>query len=639
MNKILRNRLYVVIFGFAIFSVILNFVMQRFIARDQFLQSSIKIFSEVEHILDSNEVVIESIKRNFKENCRLRAKIAAELIEFDRTAIVSTERLRELADLLKVEEIHIFDENGTIIGGTVPSSYGISVHDGPQIGFFKDMLLSKDIELTQDLMPNTANQELMQYAAVWMPCKEHFIQIGRHPRHVMEVLEGTQLSAIFRDIVLDNNADIFAVDMHTLNIVASTEKSFVNRNISEFGFFRNQFKDAAKGNNYTIDNEEYFVVLSENILSNNVFLGKMIRVNDLYSNVNMDSVILIFYLVLAAMVVITAISRYLKYYVLDDMEAVNDNLEDITNGNLNTKVTASATPEFVELSHHINVMVDSLKENTRRAFEMCDKLNVPIGLYEYRNGMHRVAITGNLAEILGLDDKKHLAVFANRELYEEKLEEIKRNLVDEVHGIYKLPWAERYIRLEENEYPDATIGVVMDVTDGYMEMSAIARERDTDVLTGLLNRRSFFVRIENLFNNEEQLGNAAMFFVDANKLKYINDAFGHKAGDMYLCAIADLIRSWRGENKVYCRFGGDEFVLFVYGAKSKEELLEAFDDIMYEMSNSTIEIDGEEIRLSFTVGAAFYPDNSTDYHALIAIADENMCRNKGMGITTRKMLM
>ena len=638
MNKILRKRLFIVIFGFVVFSVALNFVLQRFIARDHFIESSRSIFSAVTHMLQTNEDVIATVKRNFKENCKLRARVAAALIEYDRTIIESEERLNEIATLLRLDEIHIFDEKGTIISGTVPASICLSVYDGEQIGFFKGMLQNKDTELVQDLVPNTARGKLMQYAAVWMPCKEHFVQIGREPRWVMEVLKDTELPHIFKDIVLDSNAHIFAIDITTNNIVASTNENLVDKPVSNFGVSSKDFATASKGMNITYNNEDYYFVLSREVLHGNLKLGKFIKTSDLYREVNTDTFILIFYLGLAAIVVIGAISRYLKYYVLDDIEAVNNDLKEITDGNLNTKVNASATPEFKKLSEHINMMVGSLKENTRRAFEMCDKLDAPIGLYEYRHGMKKVSVTGNLAEILNLDSEQDLAVFANKKLYEEKIEQIKASLVDEEHRIYKLPWAERYVRLEQVEHPDATIGVVMDVTVSYLEMSNIVRERDTDELTGLINRRSFFSNMEKLFQDTSDLGYAGMFFVDANKLKYVNDAIGHKAGDLYLCAIADALRTWAGKNKVYCRLGGDEFVLFTYGADSKEELLEAFEDAMYRMNNTFIEYEGEKIRLSFTVGAAFYPEHSEDFRALMRMADKNMLQNKGKGITTRNML-
>ena len=638
MNKILRNRLVIVIFGFVIFSVALNFVLQRFMARDQFIENSRSIFHSVTHMLQTNDDVIATVKRNFSDNCKLRARIAAALIEYDRTIIESQDRLREVSELLKLDEIHIFDEKGTIVGGTVPKSYGMTVYDGEQIGFFKGMLQSKNIELVQDFTANTASGKVIQYAAVWMPCQEHFVQIGREPRWVMEVLKDTELPHIFKDIVIDSNAHIFAVDVTTNNIVASTNERVVGKQISHFGITAEEFNAAAKGMNVAYNNEDYYFVASKDVVHGNLKLGKFIKTSDLYREVNTDTYILVFYLVLAAIVVIGAISRYLKYYVLDDIEAVNNDLKEITDGNLNTKVNASATPEFKKLSEHINTMVGSLKENTRRAFEMCDKLDVPIGLYEYRHGMKKVSVTGNLAEILSLDGKRDLAVFANKELYEEKVEQIKANLVDVEHRIYKLPWAERYVRLEQVKHPDATIGVVMDVTATYLEMSNIVRERDTDELTGLINRRGFFSEMENLFQDTSKLGYAGMFFIDANKLKYVNDSIGHKAGDFYLCAIADALRAWAGKNKVYCRLGGDEFVLFVYGADSKEELLEAFDKAMYRMNDTFIEYEGEKIRLSYTVGAAFYPEHSEDFRALMRMADKNMLQNKGKGMTTRNML-
>ena len=106
MNKILRNRLVIVIFGFVIFSVALNFVLQRFMARDQFIENSRSIFHSVTHMLQTNDDVIATVKRNFSDNCKLRARIAAALIEYDRTIIESEERLNEILEK-SLEEINL----------------------------------------------------------------------------------------------------------------------------------------------------------------------------------------------------------------------------------------------------------------------------------------------------------------------------------------------------------------------------------------------------------------------------------------------------------------------------------------------------------------------------------------------------
>lgn len=639
MDKILKNRLCIAIFGFVIFSLALNFIMQRFIAKDEFYKNSQAIFADVEYIIKNNEAVIEAVKRDFKETCRLRAKVAASYLEADHTMVHSVKKAQELADLLRVDEVHIFDKNGTIIGGNIPIHYGLNVDSGEQIGYFKAMLADKNVELAQDLQPRTFDGKWMQYAAVWMPCKEHFVQVGREPHWLNEVLERTDLTGVFNNIVLEDNAHIFAYDVRTNHIIASTDERLNGRNLFEFGFTLEDLSAAEEGIHHcSTSKEEYFLVMDENVVGHNMKIGKFIKTTDLYKNVDMDSVILMFYLLLGGIILVSAISYYIKYYVIDEIKEVNEGLTEITNGNLNTKLNVSATPEFKELSDHINDMVESLKGNTRRAFEMCNKLNVPIGLYEYRNEMKHVSITGNLAEILGLDGKEHHSVFANKDLFEERINQIKENLIDKDHCVYKLPWANRYIRFEQEVYPDVTIGIAVDVTETYNELSNIVRERDTDEMTGLLNRRSFFAKLEEVFQKPEELGWGGMFFIDANRLKYINDAYGHKVGDMYICAIADMIRNSPGEKKVYCRYGGDEFIAFVYGAKSKSELLDEFDEVMATMDNTFIEYEGEKIRVSFTVGAAFYPEQDTDYHALITLADENMYKNKGLGITNRNML-
>lgn len=639
MNRILRNRLYVITFGFVIFSLALNFVMQRFLARENFYKSSQAVFTDIEYILRNNEAVIEAVKRDFKETCRLRAKVAATYIDADKSILYSANKAQELADLLRVDEIHIFDESGTIFGGNMPIHYGLNVNSGEQIAYFKDMITNKELELVQDLTPRTFDGKRMQYAAAWMPCKKHFVQIGREPRWLEQVLERTSLSDVFNNIVLDDRAHIFALNVKTNVIIASTDTRLNDQNIIDYGFTPEDMKAAEEGlYHVSTSKKEYFLVMDKDVINNNIRLGKFIRTGDLYEHVDMDSVILIFYLFLGTLIVTASINYFIKYYVVDEIEEVNEGLTEITKGNLNTKLNVSATPEFKELSNHINEMVESLKGNTRRAFEMCNKLNVPIGLYEYRNEMKHVSITGNLAEILGLDDKEHHSVFANKDLFEERINQIKENIIVKDHGIYKLPWADKYVRFEQEVYTDVTIGIVVDVTESYNEISNIARERDVDAMTGMLNRRSFFEKLEEVFQKPEEIGWGGMFFIDANRLKYINDAYGHKVGDMYICAIADMVKNAPGKKKVCCRYGGDEFIAFVYGAESKIELLDAFDEVMATMDNSFIEHEGEKLRISFTVGAAFYPEHDTNYHALITLADENMYENKGLGITNRNML-
>ena len=100
-----------------------------------------------------------------------------------------------------------------------------------------------------------------------------------------------------------------------------------------------------------------------------------------------------------------------------------------------------------------------------------------------------------------------------------------------------------------------------------------------DSLTGLLNRRRFLEELQCEIESVTQSGHdSALFFVDLDQFKYINDACGHPAGDRLICKVADeLLRSVGIENTV-ARFGGDEFAILLHrtdldGARSTAETI------------------------------------------------------------------
>ena len=83
----------------------------------------------------------------------------------------------------------------------------------------------------------------------------------------------------------------------------------------------------------------------------------------------------------------------------------------------------------------------------------------------------------------------------------------------------------------------------------------------TDPLTGLTNRRGFEIELEGLLSDPVGAGHAALFFLDLNGFKLVNDRLGHRAGDDALRVIADRLRSLTRAHDTVARVGGDEFVI------------------------------------------------------------------------------
>ena len=136
------------------------------------------------------------------------------------------------------------------------------------------------------------------------------------------------------------------------------------------------------------------------------------------------------------------------------------------------------------------------------------------------------------------------------------------------------------------------------------------------------------MKLADLFSDPESLGQSAIFMIDADGLKGINDTYGHEKGDIYLKKIGQVIADVGTKRSIASRQGGDEFVLFLYGYDSEEELANVIGDLEYMQSNSFAALDKDIIvPLRFSLGYCLVKEE-TDYQALLKEADRRMYQNK-----------
>ena len=136
------------------------------------------------------------------------------------------------------------------------------------------------------------------------------------------------------------------------------------------------------------------------------------------------------------------------------------------------------------------------------------------------------------------------------------------------------------------------------------------------------------MKLADLFSDPESLGQSAIFMIDADGLKGINDTYGHEKGDIYLKKIGQVIADVGTKRSIATRQGGDEFVLFLYGYDSEEELANVIGDLEYMQSNSFAALDKDiNVPLRFSLGYCLVKEE-TDYQALLKEADRRMYQNK-----------
>lgn len=161
----------------------------------------------------------------------------------------------------------------------------------------------------------------------------------------------------------------------------------------------------------------------------------------------------------------------------------------------------------------------------------------------------------------------------------------------------------------------------------------------SDSLTGLANRSLFFDRLhQRTSTGRRQPIPFGILVVDMDRLKSINDRYGHRTGDAAIRETALRISRIPRKGDTIARIGGDEFGILLEQAHSRDDVASVASRIQREI-NLPFEFENSAVALSASVGSAYYPDEGCDMNTLMEVADRSMYaakRARGMGAKTRR---
>jgi diguanylate cyclase (GGDEF)-like protein/PAS domain S-box-containing protein len=260
-----------------------------------------------------------------------------------------------------------------------------------------------------------------------------------------------------------------------------------------------------------------------------------------------------------------------------------------------------------------------------------------LGLDPERHRAHPDTLT----HLIHPDDLEHVKVVSEQALRDSKSFSIEHRLVLQDGSI-------RHVR----HYAEATedlmgtrvvTGVLQDTTDHVHAIDQIRYLANFDGLTGLTNRRQFNARLTETMQHARSSRNlVAVIIVDVDRFKLINDSLGHSAGDQILQVVAERVnRQVRNSDCVgrldggdtdveIARVGGDEFSLMLPRIVHPTDAGPVAQRIL-ETLREPIDVDGQNLTLSASIGISIYPIDGETTETLIANADRAMSHAKSQG--------
>lgn len=170
---------------------------------------------------------------------------------------------------------------------------------------------------------------------------------------------------------------------------------------------------------------------------------------------------------------------------------------------------------------------------------------------------------------------------------------------------------------------------ILDVDEKKQEEENMKKAASTDSLTGLYNRRAFRHLLIEYLSVEGNSG--SLFMVDLDHFKSVNDTLGHPKGDELLVNVANILKETFRQDDILCRIGGDEFCAFAKGFTDKgmvEDRAKSLNDkgrIIFDTPDNT------NIKVSFSLGIAIYPEDAKDATSLYDHADKALYSAKEQG--------
>ena len=277
---------------------------------------------------------------------------------------------------------------------------------------------------------------------------------------------------------------------------------------------------------------------------------------------------------------------------------------------------------------------DMMFEGMARVVERYSVCDLDRDRYQYheRRGEPLYPPEGSYQQLLEQISRKYVVLTdsENAKIPQMLAPENLRRLIKTDNDSLKLEYAARdksaffMMTVVPMAWKDNRLTRVMMITQDMGKQHLLQSLANTDGLTGLLNKR-YFDRVLTVLEQHSQP--FALFYMDLDRFKPVNDTYGHDVGDKLLKGVSQRLQGCIRSRDYAFRLGGDEFALLLLGPMTQETCARKM-DMICEMIAVPYEIDGNTVSVGASCGYALYPAESVDVQQVRYIADQRMYENK-----------
>jgi diguanylate cyclase (GGDEF)-like protein/PAS domain S-box-containing protein len=190
----------------------------------------------------------------------------------------------------------------------------------------------------------------------------------------------------------------------------------------------------------------------------------------------------------------------------------------------------------------------------------------------------------------------------------------------------------RMLRVIERPRPEGGwVSTLEDITEWQKAQAQIAHMARHDALTNLPKRTYFREKLEDALSRVGRGTQVAVFCLDLDRFKEVNDTLGHPVGDELLREVARRLRECIRDDDTAARLGGDEFAIVQVGRELKLAETSALATRLIETISAPFTIHGHQVLIGATLGISVAPDDGADPDQLLKNADLALYRAKGDG--------